>query len=253
MGAFLHFYFFLTYIKETPDTSHYTLESIKDQEEAMRRIFWGVLVSISCVLASGVDTLFSQVQNLKVSLGGYTIGQPLSDAQWKIAQQNEEAAQVPGTFKFKDGDIHVVADAQNHRVLVVYQAYNNSHRAALKETIGRLMGELDEPTTMTHGKIIYWFYNQAGKMSKIDLDQHKEGIKTPQTLQAALSEEPKATKTAPILSIKLSSDIDILPGADPHQPKPAEVSDEEAANFYVIAASEAILKQYVTQSEASQK
>ncbi len=190
------------------------------------------------------DEIFSTVKSLNVGLGGYVIGTTLNEKQLEMAKKNKESANIPNTIKFKDGEYHVVVDTNTKAVLVVYQNFDNKDRKALKSMIAQLMVSHQEPTITSHGKMVYWFYNKNGKMGEVDLDKHKESIRTPQTIAEAVDTGDKAKDLQPILSLKLSSDIDIMPAKDMNATK-SDKGDEKA-NYYVILSSEALLKGYVS-------
>lgn len=202
------------------------------------------ITALSTILLSAPqDEIFSTVKSLNVGLGGYVIGATLNEKQLEMAKNNQESANIPNTMKFKDGDYHVVVDANTKAVLVVYKNYDNKDRKTLKSTIAQMMVSYQEPTITSHGKMVYWFYNKNGKMGEADLDKHKDSIRTPQTLAEAVDTSDKAKELQPLLSVKLSSDIDIMPAKDMN----ATNSDkgDEKANYYVILSSEALLKGYL--------
>ncbi len=195
------------------------------------------------LLSAPQDEIFSTVKSLNIGLGGYVIGDTLNEKQLEMAKNNQESANIPNTMKFKDGDYHVVVDANTKAVLVVYKNYDNKDRKTLKSTIAQMMVSYQEPTITSHGKMVYWFYNKNGKMGEADLDKHKDSIRTPQTLAEAVDTSDKAKELQPLLSVKLSSDIDIMPAKDINSTK-SDKGDEKA-NYYVILSSEALLKGYL--------
>lgn len=117
----------------------------------------------------GSATLFETIEQTDVGIGGYTLGKTLSGAQKEIATQNAQKANIEGTYKFTDGMLNIVADAKNDRVVLIYKAYDKLDNEMLKGVVGSYIGEYEEPTTITHNNIIYWFYDAKG--AKITLDE----------------------------------------------------------------------------------
>lgn len=130
------------------------------------KFLFAVLVWMPLTLAA---TLFDTVEAVNIGLGGYRLGAALTDEQKRIAAANPKPANVEGTYKFEDGDIAVVADKATDRVVLVYQSYRMVDSGKMKQLVGNYIGRFEEPTTVTHGNIIYWFYKADG--TKVTLDE----------------------------------------------------------------------------------
>lgn len=72
----------------------------------------------------------------------------------------------PGTIKFSDNGLFVVADKRSNRVVVVYEAHDNMSSEGFKDLIGSLMLAFQEPTTIAHDKTIYWAFGPGGKIDE---------------------------------------------------------------------------------------
>lgn len=128
----------------------------------------------------GVDhKLWHDVADLNLGWKGYTVGHKLSQKQWSIAEKNQEQGAYPGTIKFKEDDLFVVADKSSHRVIVAYEHHEKITSDELKGLIGSLMLAFQEPTTLAHGKTLYWAYGPKGKMDEMTFQQLTEAETKP--------------------------------------------------------------------------
>jgi hypothetical protein len=170
-----------------------------------------------------LDTLAASVRELGLGEGGFVIGAPLTGAQIEVAKDNLLADAYPGTIKFAAGEVSIVAEEKSHLVLAVFRRREEVPAADVTQMVGGLMGRFGEPTTMAHGKMIYWAYGSSGK------------------IDGGAYEEAKATGEIDILAtVKFSSSLDLNPGLD-------EGSTEEAATIYYIITSDRLLNQFVNQ------
>jgi hypothetical protein len=110
------------------------------------------------------ENLALKVRALDLGLKGYIIGSRLSETQKKTAAANPVEHAYSGTYKFSDGDLLIVASDGFDIVLAVYQHNDNATIEQTRGIITELMGKFGEPTTMIHDTLIYWAYNEQGKI-----------------------------------------------------------------------------------------
>lgn len=198
------------------------------------RLLIALIFTISLLSA---NTLYDEVASLKKGLDGYIIGQTLTDEQKKIAKVNASKKAAPGTYKFKDKSTFVIANEKNDRVLVLYRDYPNMDKKGVKSLIAEYIYEFDEPTTLTHGKMIYWLFNKEGKkLTGDDLKVFKDSMQVKHknsTLADVLKEPAKKMDFKPYISVKLSSN------------KHFDDKNATSSNLYLIISSEILLKDVV--------
>ena len=157
-----------------------------------------------------------QVERLNISRGEYTLGKELTDSQKATALKHPEEAANPLTFKFKDGDLYVVAEKTADRVLILYERYEAATLKKVQALVGSLTLDFGDPTVMAHDKIIYWAFGPEGKLSekqyRNDKDVHK--------------------KLNILATVKLNSDMKIVGKSDL----------SKVGNIYYIISSDPVLK-----------
>ena len=163
-----------------------------------------------------LSSLLGQVESLNLSRGGYTLGKVLTESQKATALKHPEEAANPLVFKFRDGDLHVVADEATDRVIVLYERYEAVSIKQVQALVGSLTLDFGDPTVMAHDKIIYWAFGPKGKLSE---DQYRNDKEVKKKLNI-------------LATIKLNSDIKVLGKSDP--PKVGDI--------YYIISSEPVLK-----------
>ena len=169
-----------------------------------------------------IEKLASSVRDLGLGDGDFVIGSRLTEDQLEIARENLLADTYPGTIKFPSGDAVVVADEKTHLVLAIYQSREEVRADDVKQMVGHLMNRFGEPTTMAHGKLIYWAFGKAGKIDE------KTFL------------EAKATGKIDILAtVKFNSTLDLNPGMD-------NDNMEETGTIYYIITSDRLLNSYIT-------
>ena len=162
--------------------------------------------------------LYDQVLSLHLGRNGYTLGAPLTPAQEETAVSHLVEGATPGTYKFMDGNLSVVADAATHRVMLLFEKFNDVSGQAVHDLVGSLFMDYDEPTTSAHDKIVYWAYDIKGKISS-------------QQFQEAKSQK----KGLDILAtVKLNSTLEVL----------GEKLATEKGNVYYIISSSPVLKHF---------
>ena len=114
-------------------------------------IIAAVILSVAAACSPKADEftdLFTRVENLNVQRHDYILGKVLTDKQKKTAQRNALEAASPGTYKFNDNDLYVVADQVSDRVLVIYERYEPASREKIRELVGALFFDLGDPTVL---------------------------------------------------------------------------------------------------------
>ncbi len=143
----------------------------------------GILLLVLALSVGGwmvwtdLNQLPSQVARLKIERNGYVLGAALSKEQIKTALENPVEAPVPGTYKFKDNNLFIVAQESNHRVLVIYERFEQASQKQVQDLIGGLYIDFEEPTVSAHEKVVYWAYSKAGKISAQKFDAAKKDKK----------------------------------------------------------------------------
>ena len=188
-------------------------------------IIAAVILSVTAACSPKADEfsdLFTRVENLNIRRHDYTLAKVLTDKQKKTAQRHALEAARPGTYKFKDNDLFVVADRASDRVLVIYERYEPASREKVQKLVGALFFDFDEPTVMAHDKIIYWAFDEKGKISE---ERYREA-----------KQEGRPLKT--LATVKLDSSQKIMDKSDP----------VENGSVYYIISSEKILKLHQKQN-----
>lgn len=139
-----------------------------------------------------LQKLSKEVATLNLGFNDYVLGKRLTGKQKEIAKENVIPQSFKGTYKFKDGDVHVVASKKDDIVIGLYKENKNATRKQLKEMVGDLMMQFNEPTTMAHEKLLYWAYSKEGKLSEAQLRKNRENKKDPLTIVKFSSSEPIA-------------------------------------------------------------
>lgn len=153
-----------------------------------------VLAAAAILTAGQVPEAFTQVEKLNIERSGYVLGAALTAEQKRIAASNPLDAVTPGTFKFIDNGLNVVADLSTNRVLVLYEQFEKATQQEVRNLAGELFMSFEEPTVTAHDKVVYWAYGKDGKFSTEAFDRSKEDKK----------------KLAVIATVKLNSEVKIM-------------------------------------------
>ena len=178
-----------------------------------------VILSVGAACSSRADEftdLFNRVEELNIHRNDYTLGKVLTDKQKQTARGNAEKTTSPGTYKFKDNNLYIVADKITDRVLILYERYEPVTRKKIRELVGALFFEFGDPTVMAHDKTIYWAFDAKGKISE---EQYREAKTTKKTLQT-------------LATVKVDSSHKIMDSSDPG----------DNSNVYYIVSSQPLLK-----------
>jgi hypothetical protein len=166
--------------------------------------------------ADAFADLYARVEKLNIRRNDYTLGKVLTDKQKKTARRYAQEKAGPGTYKFKDADLYVVADKATDRVIILYEQYDPASGNKIRELVGTLFFDFGDPTVMAHDKIIYWAFNEKGKISEDQYRRTKAGRKP----------------LIVLATVKLESSRKVIDSSD---------AQEKGSVYYVIS-SEPILK-----------
>ena len=133
-----------------------------------------LLLFSSACSSDKLSSLLGQVESLNISRGGYTLGKVLTDSQKATALKHPEEAANPLTFKFRDGDLHVVADKTTDRVVILYERYEVTTINKVQALVGSLYLDFGDPTVMAHDKIVYWAFSPKGKLTREQYEKAKQ-------------------------------------------------------------------------------
>jgi len=186
-----------------------------------------VVLGVLCLcpaLAAGesIEQLAASVKDLGLGEGAFVIGSHLTEDQIEQARGILLEDTYPGTIKFPSGESVVVADEKTHLILAIYQSREEVRADDVKQMVGHLMNRFGEPTTMAHGKLIYWAFGKTGKIAE----------------ETYL--EAKGTGEIDILAtVKFNSTLDLNPGMD-------NDNMEETGTIYYIITSDRLLDIYIS-------
>lgn len=193
------------------------------------------LQSVGSQAATGAEEmkrLAAEVAALELGFGEYILGATLTSAQKTLAKQNTIPKTLEGTIKFNDGDIYVVAKSDDGMILGIYKEYGEATREDIKELVGELMMQFEEPTTMAHDKLIYWAFDKNGKIGEDEFDLSKQ-----------------TGETDLIATVKFQSSQPIKPDAPPAQEeKKGEQPVKEKTSVYVIISSNPLSRIFLAEA-----
>ena len=182
-----------------------------------------LLLFSGLVHANDLNTLFNQVEDLKIGRYGYVLGAALNQEQTKTAASNPVDASASDTFKFKDKNLYVVAQKTSHRVLVIYEQFKDAAQLKIQDLIGDLYMNFDEPTVLAHDKVVYWAYTKKEKISSKEFDAARQDKK----------------KLDILATVKFISDINIM----------EKIKEPATGQVYSLISSDPILKLVKSQKE----
>lgn len=165
------------------------------------------------------------VSKLGIGFGDYIIGKQLSDVQKASAAEHAIAKAHAGTYKFQDGDVYVVVDKKTDHILGVYKEKNQATRDEMKSMVGELMLLFQEPTAMAHDKMIYWVWDENGKVSSDAFDTSKDsgGLES-------------------LVTVKFSSSASI------YREETGKEKENALADIYVIITSDPLSSLFLAQN-----
>jgi len=166
--------------------------------------------------AGELEDLLGRVEALNVNRGDYGLGKTLTDTQKQTARRNAVGNPAPGTYKFKDRDLFVVAEKSTDRVVIIYEQYDAAPVSDVQKLVGSLFMDFDEPTLFVHDKVIYWAFDKNGKIPE---KTYADAKKTKRRLEI-------------LATVKLNSSLKITEKKD----------QTGTGNVYYIISSEPVLK-----------
>ncbi len=172
------------------------------------------------------QTLFDKIEKLNIGVGEYKLGKMISENQKTSAKKSPLETNSIKTYKFQDGDLFVTVDKKSNRVIVLYKIFEDQNSTQLKRVLGGTIGAYGEPTTLTHGNIVYWIYKEDGLLITNDDYMIWKDLQ--------LNDKAKNSKLNKLYTIKLSST------------KMFESKDKfDDAKAYLIISSEKLLKEII--------
>ncbi len=184
--------------------------------------------------ASAVPALADRVAALGLGMRGYVLGRPLSASQKEVAAAHPVAGAYSGTYKFRDRDLFVVVDRASDRVLAMYERREKADHDQLKAMVARLMTAFAEPTTMAHGRILYWAFTGQGPVSGEEFD---------------LARKEKRTGRLGILAtVKFNSTMEIMPAAE-NGSGTGKAAAQKSGTIYFIITSDPLVQAFMADRE----
>jgi hypothetical protein len=166
-----------------------------------------------------LSDLLDEVGEIGISWEGFQLGKALSPKQKTDSLKNRVPGTSSGTYKFKAADdLFVIAHSKTDRVILLYEQHEGATEKKMREILGRLFFEFGDPTVMAHDKILYWVYNEKGKITEKEYDKIKAERK----------------KLNVLASLKLSSSQEIT--------DKSKTDTLTFDNIYYVISSDPILK-----------
>jgi len=170
-----------------------------------------------------------EVATLKLGFNDYILGGTLSADQKETGLNHAVEKSLAGTYKFKEGDVFVIASLENDTVLGMYKEFDDVDPDQLKSIIGSLMFEYGDPTVTAHDKLIYWAYNKGGKIA-----------------QDAYDFERSAGGSKILVTIKFSS-------KDRFGQPPEKESDGQKTSAYLMISSDRLSQLFLALNKDTDK
>jgi len=159
--------------------------------------------SVSMLQAGQEGTDFKELEkkaaSLQLGFEDYFIAHRLTGEQKEKALNHLLAKSYPGTYTFTDNGVHVLVSKKDDTIIALYLKNEKADKTQLKQMIADLMMQFGDPTSEAHDQIIYWAYNEKGKITEDEYAELKKGgelrivatvkFKSKLTLSEALGEE----------------------------------------------------------------
>lgn len=113
-----------------------------------------------------ITDLQKKVSSLQLGFGEYYIAHKLTAEQKSEGEKDLQEKSYPGTYTFTDEGIHVLVEKKSDTILAIYLKNEEADKEHLKQMIANLMMQFGNPTREAHDQIIYWAYNETGKISE---------------------------------------------------------------------------------------
>ena len=139
-------------------------------------LFFSISTLQAIAGSNDVTALEKKVASLQLGFADYFIAHQLNVEQKKKAQKHLLEKSYPGTYTFIDDGINVLVAKENDTIIAVYLKNEEADKKQLKQMIADLMMQFGNPTSEAHDQIIYWAYNEKGKISEDEYaDSKKDG------------------------------------------------------------------------------
>ena len=182
--------------------------------------------------STAIKRLAGQISELKLGFGDYFLGQTLTEQQKDTAKKNAIEKTIKGSYKFHDNGIFIIASVANDIIIGMYQENPTASQRDMKNMVGKLMMQFEEPTKMAHDKLIYWAFG-------------KEGI-----LSQELFDMAKSTDSEILATVKFSSDQPIRPTEKPKEGEDQKVEESaKPASIYVLSTSDQLSNIFLAQNK----
>ena len=123
------------------------------------------------------DEIATKVAALELGINGYTIGTKLSAEKKEYSSAHMLYDAYEGTYKFSDGEVNVVVSKEDDTILALYQSNKKAGIEQARRMISGLMGLYGEPTAMAHDTLVYWAYNEKGKIAEEKYNELRKDAK----------------------------------------------------------------------------
>lgn len=182
------------------------------------------------------DELQKSVAALELGMDAYVIGKELTKEQQEISSKDDNYKAYPGTKKFKDGDLFVIADEKSHVIVAVYKRNTKATHDDFKQTVSSLMMQYGEPTAEAHGKTIYWNFGPEGFI--------------PEELYRTVKSEGKLESLTILATVKFHSSENVASMTDmignmAKDGKAKKPKEETLSDNYVMIQSDLLTKKYI--------
>ncbi|MCF8056105.1 MAG: hypothetical protein K9K37_05660 [Desulfocapsa sp.] len=186
------------------------------------------------------EELQKKIASFGLGFGSYVVGKALTGDQQAIAAKDNAYKAYPGTVKFKDQDIFVIADQESNVVIAVYKRNKKASKNDFKTTISELMMQYGEPTTEAHGNQIYWNYGADGLI--------------PEELYQTVKSQGQLATLAILATVKFSSSQDVetmtsmikkMEKKEAGEDAAKEAEEDVTSDNYVMIQSDMLTKKYI--------
>ena len=163
-----------------------------------------------------LEDIFTSVEKLNIQRQGYTLCAVLTPEQQAHAREHMEEAKSKKVYRFRDKGLSIVADQVSHRVLVIFEQFDQLDQPGVQNLVGDLFMTYEEPTVSVHDRMVYWAWGEKGKYTA---DQYTAAKETQEKLDI-------------IATVKLNSEIPIMDKS----------KTENKGNAYYIISSAPLLR-----------
>ena len=182
--------------------------------------------------ATAMQRLGTDIAGLKLGFSDYFLGQKLTEQQKDNAKENTIAKTIKGSYKFQDNGVFIVASSKSDMVIGLYKENPTATQQDMKNMVGELMMQFEEPTKMAHDKLIYWAFG-------------KEGL-----IQQDLFDMAKSADSEILATVKFSSDQPIRPSEKPEEGAETKAKESsEPASIYVIITSDQLSNIFLAENK----